>query len=36
MIVRYEIPRNWIAYDRAAIFEELMVAKAGMLASFVI
>jgi len=32
MIVRYEIPRDWIAYDRAAIFEELLVAKAGILA----
>jgi len=32
MIVHYEIPRNWITYDRTAIFEELMTAKAGMLA----
>ncbi len=32
MIVRYEIPRDWIAYDRLAVFEELMAAKAGMLA----
>jgi Fic family protein len=32
MIVRYEIPQNWIAYDRTAIFEELMGAKAGILA----
>lgn len=32
MIVRYEIPRDWIAYDRAAIFEELTAAKAGILA----
>ena len=31
MIVRYEIPRDWIAYDRGAIFEELMAAKAGIL-----
>jgi Fic family protein len=32
MIVRYEVPRNWIAYDRAAIFEELMAARAAILA----
>lgn len=32
MIVRYEIPRDWIAYDRSAIFDELMAAKVGMLA----
>ena len=32
MIVRYEIPRNWITYDRMEVFQELMTAKAGMLA----
>ncbi|MGH7958052.1 MAG: Fic family protein [Opitutaceae bacterium] len=32
MIVRYEPPRDWIAYDRSAIFDELMAAKAAMLA----
>jgi Fic family protein len=32
MIVRYEIPRDWISYNRVLIFEELMAAKAGMLA----
>lgn len=32
MIIRYRIPRNWIAYDRTAIFQELMAAKAGILA----
>jgi hypothetical protein len=25
MIVGYQIPRDWIAYDRMAIFEELML-----------
>jgi Fic family protein len=32
MIVRYELPRDWIRYDRAGIFDELMAAKAAMLA----
>lgn len=32
MFVRYEIPRNWITYDRMAILEELLAAKAGILA----
>ncbi len=32
MIVSYEIPQDWIAYDRNAIFNELMGAKAAMLA----
>lgn len=32
MIVRYEPPRDWIAYDRLAIVDELMAAKAAMLA----
>lgn len=32
MVVRYEIPRDWISYDRVAIFEELMAAKATILA----
>ena len=32
MIVRYELPRNWIAYDRSAIFDEFTAAKAAMLA----
>ena len=32
MIVRYELPRDWIGYDRQAVFDELMGAKAAMLA----
>lgn len=32
IIVRYELPRDWIAYDRLAILDELMAAKAAMLA----
>ncbi len=32
MIIRYCIPSDWIAYDRFAIFDELMAAKAAMLA----
>lgn len=32
MIVRYEPPRNWIDYDRLAILDELMAAKAAMIA----
>ena len=32
MIVRYEVPRGWMVYDRSVIFEELMAAKASMLA----
>jgi Fic family protein len=32
MIVRYELPRDWIDYDRLAILDELMAAKAAMLA----
>lgn len=32
MIVVYEIPGNWIVYDRLAILEELTAAKAAMLA----
>ena len=32
MIVRYKIPRDWIAYDRLAISEQLVAAKAAMLA----
>jgi Fic family protein len=32
MIIRYETPRDWIAYDRAALFDDLMLAKASMLA----
>ncbi|HTJ78004.1 MAG TPA: Fic family protein [Rariglobus sp.] len=32
MIVRYEPPRDWIKYDRLAILDELMAAKAAMLA----
>lgn len=31
MIVRYEPPRDWIVYDRSAIFEELMAARTAML-----
>ncbi len=32
MIVRYELPRDWIAYDRLAILNELTGAKSAMLA----
>lgn len=32
MIVRYDVPHDWIAYDRHGIFDELMAAKAAMLA----
>jgi Fic family protein len=32
MIIRYEVPRDWIGYDRMAISEELVAAKAAMLA----
>lgn len=32
MIIRYTTPRHWIFYDRNSIFEELMSAKAAMLA----
>jgi Fic family protein len=32
MIVRYETPPDWIAYDRVAIIDEWMAAKAAMLA----
>lgn len=32
MIVRYELPRDWIGYDRSAVFDELMAAKAAMIA----
>jgi Fic family protein len=32
MIIRYEMPRNWIGYDPAAIMQDLMEAKAAMLA----
>src|SRR5450631_2896298 len=32
MIVRYETPPDWIAYDRLAIIDEWMGAKAAMLA----
>lgn len=32
MIIHYEIPRVWIAYDPTAILEELLGAKAAMLA----
>jgi Fic family protein len=32
MIVRYEIPHNWIAYDAMAILQPLMEAKAAILA----
>ena len=32
MIIRYEVPRDWIAYDRLAINPEWMSAKAAMLA----
>lgn len=32
MIVRYELPRDWIGYDRTLVFDELMAAKAAMIA----
>src|SRR5713101_8535261 len=32
MIVRYEMPKNWITYDAMAILPSLMEAKAAMLA----
>ncbi len=32
MIIRYELPRDWIRYDRQAIGDEWMSAKAAMLA----
>lgn len=32
MVVRYEVPRDWISYNRLAITEEWMAAKAAMLA----
>lgn len=32
MTIRYELPRDWIAYDRQAILEELTAAKAALLA----
>lgn len=31
-MIRYEIPRQWIAYDRAALVTELATAKAAVLA----
>jgi len=31
-MTRYEIPRNWIAYDRLAIMDELIGAKSAMMA----
>lgn len=32
MIIRYQMPRDWIRYDRLAIFDELMAAKSAMMA----
>jgi Fic family protein len=32
MIIRYAPPRDWISYDRVAIFNELMAAKSALLA----
>ncbi len=32
MIIRYETPQDWMAYDRQAILEELTAAKATLLA----
>jgi Fic family protein len=32
MVIRYAIPRDWIRYDRLAILEELLKAKAAILA----
>ena len=32
MAIHYELPRDWIAYDRQAILEELTAAKAALLA----
>lgn len=31
-MIRYEMPRDWIAYDRMAIMDELIGAKSAMLA----
>ena len=31
-MTRYEILRNWIAYDRLAIMDELIGAKSAMMA----
>jgi hypothetical protein len=30
MIIRYEMPRDWISYDRLAINDEWLEAKAAM------
>jgi Fic family protein len=32
MVVRYELPRNWIAYKALAVVQELTAAKAALLA----
>jgi Fic family protein len=32
VILRYRLPRDWVAYDLLAILDELMAAKAAMLA----
>ncbi len=32
MIVRYELPQDWISYDRSAIFDEFTATKAAMIA----
>ena len=32
MIIRYEMPRNWIGYEPGAIMQDLIKAKAAMLA----
>ena len=31
-MISYELPRDWIAYDRLAILDELCAAKSAMMA----
>ena len=31
-MIRYEMPRDWIAYDRQTIMDELIGAKSAMMA----
>lgn len=31
-MIRYEMPRDWIAYDRLSIMDELIGAKSAMMA----
>ena len=32
MVIRYQIPQDWIRYDQQAVFAELLAAKSAMLA----